>query len=178
MPPKRLQYRGEPRAKLLRSATTLAEAICITLGPRSKSVLIAKEWGPLAPAPYPRAPRRPSRAGVLLGVDRETFRGLAVPAGYHVRVGRAAPSPFVELDRVRRAGDHRSLLPANTRSQLRRAHRRVGTCELESSGSLDAAHDLLGGSSRYKMSLATAFAPLAWLRVQRTRLRFAAGALV
>jgi hypothetical protein len=128
MPPKRLLCRSEPWAKPLRGATTLADAIRVTLGPRSKSVLIAKKWGPPARAPYPRAPRRPSRAGVLPGVDRETFRDLAVPAGYHVRVEREAPSPFVELDRVRRAGDY---------------------------------------------LLATASAPLAWLRVQRTRLRFA-----
>jgi chaperonin GroEL len=45
MPPKQLLFRSEARAKLLRGATALAEAVRITLGPRSKSVLIAKKWG-------------------------------------------------------------------------------------------------------------------------------------
>jgi CelD/BcsL family acetyltransferase involved in cellulose biosynthesis len=215
----------------------------------------------------------------LPGVDRETFRDLAVPAGYRVRVEREAPSPFVELGRVRQAGDYLNVLSANTRAQIRRARRRLGACELEIADSLDAArelydelvslhaaswrargesgafadpwfdrfhrrliehrfahgeiqlvrlragaatvgclynllaggrvlfyqsglasfddpvikpgllchaaavarcaeaghevYDLLGGSSRYKASLATATAPLVWLRVQRARLRFA-----
>ena len=40
----------------------------------------------------------------------------------------------------------------------------------------DAGHkvyDLLGGSARYKASLATGATQLAWLCVQRARLRFA-----
>ena len=45
MPAKRLLFRNEARAKILRGATTLADAVRITLGPRSKSVLIAKKWG-------------------------------------------------------------------------------------------------------------------------------------
>jgi chaperonin GroEL len=39
-------FRSDARAKLLRGAGALADAIRITLGPRSKSVLIAKKWGP------------------------------------------------------------------------------------------------------------------------------------
>ena len=46
MPPKALLFRNEARAKLLRGSTALADAVRITLGPRSKSVLIAKKWGP------------------------------------------------------------------------------------------------------------------------------------
>ncbi len=46
MPAKQLLFRSEARAKLLRGATTLADAVRITLGPRSKSVLIGKKWGP------------------------------------------------------------------------------------------------------------------------------------
>jgi chaperonin GroEL len=46
MPAKQLLFRNEARAKLLRGATALADAIRITLGPRSKSVLIARRWGP------------------------------------------------------------------------------------------------------------------------------------
>src|SRR5512132_1939329 len=45
MASKRLLFRSEARAKLLRGATRLADAVRITLGPRSKSVLIAKKWG-------------------------------------------------------------------------------------------------------------------------------------
>ena len=40
-----LHFRSEAREKILRGATQLADAICITLGPKSKSVLIQKPWG-------------------------------------------------------------------------------------------------------------------------------------
>ena len=43
---KQLLFRSEARAKILRGSTALADAVRITLGPRSKSVLIAKKWGP------------------------------------------------------------------------------------------------------------------------------------
>lgn len=46
MSAKQLLFRNAARAKLLRGATALADAVRITLGPRSKSVLIAKKWGP------------------------------------------------------------------------------------------------------------------------------------
>jgi len=46
MPPKQLLFRSDARAKLLRGSAALAEAVRITLGPRSKSVLIARKWGP------------------------------------------------------------------------------------------------------------------------------------
>jgi chaperonin GroEL len=45
MPTKHLLFRSEAREKLLRGASILADAVRITLGPRSKSVLIAKKWG-------------------------------------------------------------------------------------------------------------------------------------
>ncbi len=46
MSSKQLLFRAEAREKLLRGVTALADAVRITLGPRSKSVLIAKKWGP------------------------------------------------------------------------------------------------------------------------------------
>ena len=42
---KQVLFRSEAREKVLRGATQLAEAIRITLGPKSKSVLIQKKWG-------------------------------------------------------------------------------------------------------------------------------------
>jgi chaperonin GroEL len=42
---KRLMFRSAAREKLLAGATALAEAVRVTLGPRSKSVLIEKKWG-------------------------------------------------------------------------------------------------------------------------------------
>jgi chaperonin GroEL len=45
MTAKKLLFRSEAREKLLRGAGALADAVRITLGPRSKSVLIAKKWG-------------------------------------------------------------------------------------------------------------------------------------
>jgi chaperonin GroEL len=45
MPHKQILFRSAAREKILRGATQLAEAIRVTLGPRSKSVLIEKKWG-------------------------------------------------------------------------------------------------------------------------------------
>ena len=42
---KQVLFRDEARAKILRGASLLADAVRITLGPRSKSVLIEKKWG-------------------------------------------------------------------------------------------------------------------------------------
>ncbi|MGA8971542.1 MAG: chaperonin GroEL [Pseudolabrys sp.] len=42
---KQILFRSAAREKLLRGATQLADAIRVTLGPRSKSVLIERKWG-------------------------------------------------------------------------------------------------------------------------------------
>ena len=42
---KRLLYRSEAREKVLRGATAIADAVRVTLGPRSKCVLIEQKWG-------------------------------------------------------------------------------------------------------------------------------------
>jgi chaperonin GroEL len=42
---KHLLFRSEAREKVLRGATAIADAVRITLGPRSRSVLIEKKWG-------------------------------------------------------------------------------------------------------------------------------------
>ena len=42
---KQVHFRSEAREKILRGASALADAIRITLGPKSKSVLIEKKWG-------------------------------------------------------------------------------------------------------------------------------------
>jgi chaperonin GroEL len=42
---KQILFRSAAREKVLRGATLLADAIRVTLGPRSKSVLIEKKWG-------------------------------------------------------------------------------------------------------------------------------------
>lgn len=42
---KQLTFRSAAREKILRGATQLADAVRITLGPKSKSVLIQKQWG-------------------------------------------------------------------------------------------------------------------------------------
>jgi chaperonin GroEL len=43
--PKQVLFRSAAREKILRGATQLADAVRVTLGPRSKSVLIQKKWG-------------------------------------------------------------------------------------------------------------------------------------
>lgn len=45
MPYKRILFRSEAREKVLRGATAMADAMRVTLGPRSRSVLIEKKWG-------------------------------------------------------------------------------------------------------------------------------------
>jgi chaperonin GroEL len=42
---KRLLFHEEAQERVLRGATALADAVRITLGPKSKSVLIGREWG-------------------------------------------------------------------------------------------------------------------------------------
>ena len=42
---KQVLFRAEAREKILRGATALAEAVRVTLGPKSKCVLIEKKWG-------------------------------------------------------------------------------------------------------------------------------------
>jgi chaperonin GroEL len=45
MPHTQLLFQSDAREKLLDGATALADAVRVTLGPRSKSVLIEKKWG-------------------------------------------------------------------------------------------------------------------------------------
>ena len=45
MPAKQVLFRSTAREKVLRGAAQLADAVRITLGPKSKSVLIQKKWG-------------------------------------------------------------------------------------------------------------------------------------
>ena len=42
---KQLFFRSEAREKILRGATALADAVRVTLGPKSRCVLIEKKWG-------------------------------------------------------------------------------------------------------------------------------------
>jgi len=45
MPHKQILFRSAAREKILRGVTQLADAVRVTLGPKSKSVLIQKKWG-------------------------------------------------------------------------------------------------------------------------------------
>ena len=45
MPHKKLTFRSAAREKILSGASQLADAVRVTLGPKSKSVLIEKSWG-------------------------------------------------------------------------------------------------------------------------------------
>ena len=42
----RIRFRSAAREKVLRGTTQLADAVRVTLGPKSKSVLIKRQWGP------------------------------------------------------------------------------------------------------------------------------------
>jgi chaperonin GroEL len=43
---KQVLFRSAAREKILRSTAQLADAVRVTLGPRSKSVLMERKWGP------------------------------------------------------------------------------------------------------------------------------------
>jgi CelD/BcsL family acetyltransferase involved in cellulose biosynthesis len=75
----------------------------------------------------------------LPAVDLDAFRELRVPDGYRARIARTCPAPFVDLARVRAAGDYLAVVSANTRAQIRRARRRLGACELEVAAALPDA---------------------------------------
>src|SRR5689334_25244514 len=45
MPHKQVLFHSAAREKVLRGATLLCDAVRVTLGPKSKSVLIQKSWG-------------------------------------------------------------------------------------------------------------------------------------
>jgi len=45
MPYKHLLFRSDAREKILHGATAIADAVRVTLGPKSRSVLIEKKWG-------------------------------------------------------------------------------------------------------------------------------------
>ena len=45
MPHKHLLFRSEAREKVLHGAAAIADAVRVTLGPRSRSVLIERKWG-------------------------------------------------------------------------------------------------------------------------------------
>lgn len=45
MPHKQVMFRSEAREKIFRGASRLADAVRVTLGPKSKSVLIQRKWG-------------------------------------------------------------------------------------------------------------------------------------
>ena len=42
---KQVHFRSEAREKILKGAAAIADAVRVTLGPKSKSVLIEKKWG-------------------------------------------------------------------------------------------------------------------------------------
>ena len=43
---KQVLFRSAAREKILRGTAQLADAVRVTLGPRSKSVLLERKWGP------------------------------------------------------------------------------------------------------------------------------------
>lgn len=45
MASKQMLFGSEAREKILRGASMLTDAVRVTLGPKSKSVLIEKKWG-------------------------------------------------------------------------------------------------------------------------------------
>ncbi|HTL32163.1 MAG TPA: GNAT family N-acetyltransferase [Kofleriaceae bacterium] len=70
-------------------------------------------------------------------LDRYAFDDLGAPSSplatrYRVQIEREANAPFVDLEAVRHIeGGYEALLPANTRTQLRRTRGLLGDIELE-----------------------------------------------
>jgi CelD/BcsL family acetyltransferase involved in cellulose biosynthesis len=67
---------------------------------------------------------------------------LAPPAAFQVQIDREVSAPYVDLSRVRAAGDYLALLGANTRSQIRRARRAIGPSVLERASSVAEALEI------------------------------------
>lgn len=78
----------------------------------------------------------------LPAVDAGAFDPLTVPADYKVQLDGEVAAPFVDLARVRATGDYLALLSSNTRSQIRRARKAVGRCELEVAATLAQAFEI------------------------------------
>jgi CelD/BcsL family acetyltransferase involved in cellulose biosynthesis len=79
----------------------------------------------------------------LPAIDGDAMDPLTIGPDYQVLVDRTVPAPFVDLSRVR-AADYLSLLSPNTRSQIRRARKAVGRCELEVARSTAHALEIFG----------------------------------
>src|SRR5687767_2328156 len=45
MPAKRIRFGAEARERVLRGASTLADAVRVTLGPKARCVLLERRWG-------------------------------------------------------------------------------------------------------------------------------------
>lgn len=76
----------------------------------------------------------------LPGIDPDAFSTLEAPAGFRVRLDQEVPAPYVELERVRAAGDYLALLSSNTRAQIRRARRRLEPLTVDVASSIAEAH--------------------------------------
>ncbi|MBS1121927.1 MAG: cellulose biosynthesis protein CelD, partial [Deltaproteobacteria bacterium] len=76
---------------------------------------------------------------ILPGVSASAFAAISSET-YHVRIDRAVPSPFVDLERVRSsAGGYLALLDAHTRAQIRRARRGVSDLAIEHATNVEQA---------------------------------------
>jgi len=45
MPAKIVKFSEEARAKVMRGVNILADAVCVTLGPKGRNVVLEKSWG-------------------------------------------------------------------------------------------------------------------------------------
>ena len=99
---KQVLFRSAAREKILRGATQLADAVRVTLGPKSKSVLIEKNWG---------ADRLQRRRDHRQGVRPQGSRG-------EPRRADAAPGGGEDRRRGRRRHQHRDA-SSRTRSSPR-----------------------------------------------------------
>ena len=91
---KHLLFRSEARDKVLPGATAIADAVRVTLGPRSKCVLIEKKWGmPIVCNDDP-----PMNELVVDGVN-----GLLVPSQPDGLANSGIPAKTVDVPGLTRA---------------------------------------------------------------------------
>ena len=84
---------------------------------------------------------------VLPALSRAEFPGNALDAPldrYRVCIDRVAAAPFVDLARVRAAGDYFAVLRPGVRAQLRRAQRGFGELNLDVAADEGEAADIYG----------------------------------
>ncbi len=135
MPHKQLLFRSEAREKVLRGATAIADAVRVTLGPKSRCVLIEKKWGrPLVCNDGVTIAKEFALKDPDENLGAQMLRGAAERTGDAVGDGTTTVHPPRARDRRRRHAQHRRRRQrhrsqARARSRDAVGHRRASSAQ-------------------------------------------------